>query len=198
MVPKADQAQGNQKIDFLNFSAILKTAQGRFLLCVQIRAISLVVEQRSPKPLAGVRFPHRPPCIYSLSNICKTQFIIASTIPNRNAHQKFATVNPGTTQLARSTNRAFITKIKSPRVTTVIGRVRKTKIGRKIIFIAPNTTANTNAVSIPSTCTPGNKYAVTNIAKAETSQFIIVFIITLLYHGQLFLKHQTILFAYLV
>ena len=36
-----------------------------------IWAISLVVEQRSPKPLAGVRFSHRPLAYY----VCNTNLI---------------------------------------------------------------------------------------------------------------------------
>lgn len=51
LVPRAHQAQGGQKI----------VAQWPLLGYTQAhRALSLVVEQRSPKPPVGVRFPQRP------------------------------------------------------------------------------------------------------------------------------------------
>ena len=44
---------------------------------VGIWAISLVVEQRSPKPLAGVRFPHRPPQHAQDSLMLSERFVVA-------------------------------------------------------------------------------------------------------------------------
>ena len=81
--------------------------------------------------------------------------MIASTMPKRSAHQKLSTVNPGTITPASITSRPLITKIKSPIVKIVMGRVKNMSIGRKIKFIAPSTTARTKAETRPLTCTPG-------------------------------------------
>ena len=71
------------------------------------------------------------------------------------AHQNPLTLNPFTRLLTRSTKSAFITNIKSPKVTTVMGRVNKSKSGFKNTFITPKTTATIRVVTIESTSTPG-------------------------------------------
>ena len=98
-------------------------------------------------------------------------------MPNRNADRKPSTAKPGTIDAASMTRRPLITSTKSPRVMIEIGNVSMTSIGRRKTFITPSTTATINAATNPSTCTPGKTYALINIARAETTQCIIVFII---------------------
>ncbi len=43
-------------------------------------AISLVVEQRSPKPLAGVRFPHRPPIMENIEKRKGESFVLFGSL----------------------------------------------------------------------------------------------------------------------
>ena len=69
---------------------------------------------------------------------------------------------------------ASITNTNNPRVNIVTGKDKITKTGLIKAFIAPNTTANTKAVIKLSTTTPANKYAAVMIAKAETTQLIII------------------------
>lgn len=56
------------------------------------------------------------------------------------------TLNPGTSHEVRSIIRAFITKIKSPKVKTVIGNVRKTRTGFTIELRIPKTIATITIV----------------------------------------------------
>ncbi len=57
-------------------------------------------------------------------------------------------------------------KTKMPSVRMVSGRVRMINNGRNTELIRPSTTESTNAVTNPSTCTPGSRYAVPKIASA--------------------------------
>lgn len=52
-----------------------------------------------------------------------------------------STTNPVTTLLTSSIKTAFITKVKSPSVRILIGRVRIKRIGFKIALIIPKTRA---------------------------------------------------------
>lgn len=103
------------------------------------------------------------------------------TMLKRSAHQKVSTVNPGTIADAKSIKRAFITKVKRPSVTTVIGSVRRRIIGFIKRFITPRTTATARADKNPSILTPGRIYAVTKIVRALTNQLISISI-NLLYY----------------
>ena len=76
-----------------------------------------------------------------------------------------------------------MTNTKSPSERIVMGRVSMMSKGRKKAFIIPKITAKTRATKNPSTCTPGKTYALINIARDETIQCIIVFIIYSLYHS---------------
>ena len=71
-----------------------------------------------------------------------------------NAHQKPSTRIPSINLAANKIIRAFITKRKSPNVTTVIGKVSKTKIGLIMALRQANTRANIMAVVIFEICTP--------------------------------------------
>lgn len=62
------------------------------------------------------------------------------------AHQKFTTVNPGTTALTKSIRIALMTNVKRPRERIFMGRVINKRIGFSIMLTIPNTTATTNAV----------------------------------------------------
>jgi len=101
-----------------------------------------------------------------------------------NAHKKPETLNPGTIYAVNIIRRALITKIKSPKVNTVIGKVITINNGLTNALISPKTKATTRATKKPDTVTPGNKYATTNIINAEINQFIIIFIY--LYYSKFF------------
>ena len=81
------------------------------------------------------------------------------TMENRrlksSAHPKLRTSKPGTMADVRSTNKALMTKMKRPSVTTVSGKVRITRIGLRIAFTRPST----NAVKSPATKVGRNKYS---------------------------------------
>jgi hypothetical protein len=70
---------------------------------------------------------------------------------------KESIVNPSTNLLHNNTIPALITNKNKPNVKTVIGKVKKTKIGFKKVFSKPKTTATITAVVILSTCTPVKK-----------------------------------------
>ena len=71
----------------------------------------------------------------------RTVFTIARKIPRIRAHTNPSTLNPGTILAARSIRTAFITKVKSPRVKRLIGRVKIRRTGFIIAFIIPKTRA---------------------------------------------------------
>jgi hypothetical protein len=88
---------------------------------------------------------------------------------NSTAHQKLATVKPGTIALVRRTSTALITIVNSPRVIMLIGRVKKIISGLTNELISPSTKAATTAAINPSTSIPGSKYAKIRIINAVIS-----------------------------
>lgn len=92
------------------------------------------------------------------------------------AQRNPSTEKPGIIAEATSTIRAFITNTKRPNVTTVTGRVNKTKSGFTNVLSTPRTTAIIIAVKKFSILIPGSKYPVINTAKALTKRDIIIFI----------------------
>lgn len=75
---------------------------------------------------------------------------------NASAHRKLSTLNPGTSLLTNNTNTALMTNVNSPSVKMVIGNVRITRIGLRMVLTSPKITATTTAVRKFSTFTPGN------------------------------------------
>lgn len=71
-----------------------------------------------------------------------TEITSAARTPDR----KLSIIIPGTTNVARYKIAALITKVKSPRVKILIGKVSRIKIGLITIFKSPTTTAASNAV----------------------------------------------------
>lgn len=71
---------------------------------------------------------------------------------------------------------AFITSKNSPKVTTVIGKVKITKIGLTNTLSNPITMATTIAEVKPSTATPGNNLANKTTAMAVNNTRTIKFI----------------------
>src|SRR5439155_832295 len=63
--------------------------------------------------------------------------------------------NPGMSQATRATEIPFTTRMKSPRVRTVSGRVRMRMIGRITAFTIPRSSAATTRLPQPSRRTPG-------------------------------------------
>lgn len=72
--------------------------------------------------------------------------------------------------------KAFIIRRKSPRVTTVIGKVRNTRIGLTINLNKARTIAAMMAVPYPSTSIPGSICANTTTATAVNKSLKISFI----------------------
>jgi len=66
-------------------------------------------------------------------------------------------VKPETNLLAKNTIARLITKVNSPKVKKLIGKVKITKIGLITVFKRPKTTTRTTAVNQVSTTTPGTK-----------------------------------------
>ena len=91
-------------------------------------------------------------------------------MPKYKAERNPSTEKPGTILSASITIRAFITMEKRPKVIIESGRVRRVSTGLIKMFIAPKTTARMKYVSHLSTETPGKRYAVTNMARAESKR----------------------------
>ncbi len=82
------------------------------------------------------------------------------------------TTNPETIVETSSTIKAFMTKLKRPRVKIVMGNVSIVKIGLITAFTIPKTTETITAVIKESTFTPGKRYAVIKIATPPSSKLI--------------------------
>ena len=76
---------------------------------------------------------------------------------NNKAHQKPSTEKPFTSLAASNIIKAFITKRKRPRVTRVIGRVIRIRMGFTIAFKIANTIATMIAVQKESNLMPSNR-----------------------------------------
>ena len=75
-----------------------------------------------------------------------TELIIERTKANSIACQKFGTLNPSTILLAKRINKPLMTKVNSPSVITLIGRVKIMTIGFIKILIPDSTKATISAV----------------------------------------------------
>ena len=80
-----------------------------------------------------------------LNNELTAQLINDIINAPQNADQNPKTKNPLTTEDANQNIKAFITKVKIPRVTMLMGRVRRIRNGRMRAFTKPNTKAATKA-----------------------------------------------------
>lgn len=67
---------------------------------------------------------------------------------------------------------ALITKVKSPRVKKLRGKVSKRSIGLRKTFKRPTTNATSKAVVKPATLTPGKRYAAANTATEVINHLI--------------------------
>jgi hypothetical protein len=104
--------------------------------------------------------------------------VIESIILNTIATQNPSTLNPLLSRLdAINMMAAFITRRNNPSVTTVIGKVRKIKIGFTKIFMMIKIKDTNIAIDILSTCTPGINDEIKNIAKAVDINFARNFIL---------------------
>jgi hypothetical protein len=72
---------------------------------------------------------------------------------------------------------ALITNKNKPKVTKVMGKVRKINMGFTYTFIKTNSVETTIAIGKFFTSTPGIKLAITNMAKAVEAIFIKKFIL---------------------
>ncbi len=90
-----------------------------------------------------------------------------SKMLNNTAHQKLATVNPGTIASARRTNSAFITNRNNPKVTIVMGKVSTTRMGLTINCSIAITMATRMAEPKLATSIPGRSHERKNTATAE-------------------------------
>ena len=90
---------------------------------------------------------------------------IDKTILKNIADQNPSTANPGTILVTSKIIRAFITKLKSPKVSILIGNVKRTIKGFIKRLMIPKTIPTNTAVQKPLTCTPGKRYALITIAR---------------------------------
>jgi hypothetical protein len=108
------------------------------------------------------------PVDYSLSSVVliNIDLAIASKKANMRAYHILSTVKPLTNQSAIMIINAFTNNKKIPRVSIVIGKVRRTRIGFTIKLSTDNASATHTAVKNPSTSTPGRtkESKITNIA----------------------------------
>jgi len=79
---------------------------------------------------------------------------MAKTKLNASAHQKLETVNPATSELTSMMMSAFRTKVKSPSVNKLIGKVKMRRTGLRNVFTSARTIATTNAVCKSGILTP--------------------------------------------
>ncbi len=73
------------------------------------------------------------------------------------AIQKPSTEKPLMTEAANKISKALITKVNSPKVRILIGKVIKIKIGLSDMLTMPKNNASQSAVQKPATVTPGIK-----------------------------------------
>jgi len=85
---------------------------------------------------------------------------------NSRAQIQLSTLNPGTISEAHLMMSIFITRRKSPKVSTVMGIVSRINIGFIKLFNRPSTAATKIAVTVPLICTPGNIKTAINMATA--------------------------------
>jgi len=103
--------------------------------------------------------------------------MILTMIEPRSAIQKLETENPSTNDATNKKSSALITKIKSPRVNIVIGRVKRMRTGRTRAFTTPRKNAAISAGKIPSTVIPGTNFATKRSANAVTRMRVNIFIL---------------------
>lgn len=84
-----------------------------------------------------------------------------STRLNKSADINPCTWNPGTSDEASIIINALSTKVKSPKVSRLIGSVSSTRIGFINVLMTPKTTATISAVERSGIVTPGKIWAVT-------------------------------------
>lgn len=96
---------------------------------------------------------------------------------NKSAFQKPSTPNPSINLSHNIIIEALITNKNKPKVTKVIGIVKKINIGFKKVFSNANTTATIKAVVNVSTVIPGRKWANTKTSTVEINSLISKFII---------------------
>lgn len=93
------------------------------------------------------------------------------------AIQKPSTEKPFITKADNNIINAFITKVKSPRVKILIGKVIIINKGLIVMFTNPKNNASQRAAQIPAILTPGTIQAVKTIAMAIVSHFKNIFIL---------------------
>jgi len=100
------------------------------------------------------------------ATVSNNEVVIDNTMLNNIATQKPSTLNPEPSKSdAVKIIAAFMTNRKKPKVTTVIGNVKNTKIGFTNIFRRINRMETKIAIDISVTSTPGIKFEIKNIAK---------------------------------
>jgi predicted RNA-binding protein with PUA-like domain len=105
---------------------------------------------------------------FYFTSLCNIEEIIETIKLNKTAHKNPSTLNPSTNLSTSKINTPLITKVKIPKVSKFIGKVKITRIGFKIALTIPRTKATTIAEVKLSTCTPVNSCAVIYTESAET------------------------------
>lgn len=88
---------------------------------------------------------------------------------NSTAHQKLATVNPGTIASASRMRNALMTNKNNPKDIIVTGKVRMKRIGLTINCNRLITKATIMAVPYPATSTPGSNQEIRSTTTADNN-----------------------------
>jgi len=94
-----------------------------------------------------------------------------TTEPN-NAAKKPSTLKPSTSFATSNSIKALITKVNSPNVRILIGRVKRIKTGFINMLTSPMTIADHSAAEKPAKLIPGTTHATKSKAKAKSIHLI--------------------------
>lgn len=127
------------------------------------KTAKIVKREGSSKPSAFERVFFFPNILYK--KVKRKMFTMERTTLKAIAHQKFATLNPGTKKAVNSMKNALMTKVNKPSVSMFIGSVRIRIKGFTKTFRIPITTATTTATQKLGIVMPAeSRYPVTKTA----------------------------------
>lgn len=109
--------------------------------------------------------------------VWRKKLIIVRTKLKIRAQINPSTLKPGTMFAANKIRSAFKTKVKSPRVRRLMGKVKINSNGFRNALMTPRTIAATKAVVKFSTSTPGKIYAATKTAIPLNNKLITILIL---------------------
>lgn len=103
----------------------------------------------------------------SFASISNTEVTKLRIMENKRAVQKFFTSKPSTSLSVIKIIMVLMTSKNKPKVSSVIGKVKKTSIGFTMAFRKARTAATITAIIMFSTYTPGRIFETISIASVE-------------------------------